>query len=89
MNGYHDFSTNRIERIKNLLVQSGSLSLPRTTLYRLCRRELTCKILKALGASSRVGTLYICEVTAEIVLAWFGNTIYISHPYLVRNWKTR
>jgi len=86
MNGYQSRATNTIERITNHLVLDN-MKFPRTALYRLCRRELTCKILEALGASSKVGTPYIYEVTAEIVSAWYGNAVYISCPYWIRNWK--
>jgi len=89
MLGYRNSYTDRIERIKNHLTPPGSSNLPRTALYRLSRRELTVKLLEALGESSKVGTPYIYEVTAEIVSAWAGNTIYINCPYWIRNWKNQ
>jgi hypothetical protein len=87
MHGYSSDSTDKIERIKNHLTPLGGSSLPRTALYRLSRRELTSKLLEALGESSKIGTPYIYEVTAEIISAWAGNTIYIQSPYWIRNWK--
>lgn len=87
MNGYLSYSTDRIERIRNHIVPTGNLTLPRTALYRLSRKELTLKLLEALGESSKVGTPYIYEVTAEIVSAWAGNSIYIQSPFWIRNWK--
>lgn len=87
MHGYVNESTDRIERIKNQIVPMGNSYPPRTALYRLSRRELTCKLLEALGQSSKVSTPYVYELTAEIVSASAGNTAYIQSPYWIRNWK--
>jgi hypothetical protein len=84
MKSYVNSGVSSIERLTNhFSEQNGYRS---GAIYRLMRKELMCELMETFSVISKISTPYIYEITGEIIVASYGQSLYLPNIYWIRNW---
>lgn len=84
MISYSNLGESSFERLSNHFnyhdgFRSGAI-------YRIMRKELMIELMNTFCALNTISTPYIYEITGEIIVNYFGKSVYIPNIYWIRNW---